>query len=188
MITGVQLQACVELVVVAYGSSTELGSFGHQCSPGEDNVDFLPWSYFSDFLLLNISLTHQRSCIPSSYPMSDICDWCNHRLMRLVPKYWRSAYIVDSRDIISINTEANKGCTICKLLRESLVALQANVEDDTCRVMTIAVPTMDQRQFTLRFRYSLSSGAPSKVFTFCLQGICHTPTQPWGRRGLGSKS
>jgi hypothetical protein len=83
--------------------------------------------------------------------MSNICNWCNHRLMRLIPKYWRRDYFEDSREISSINTKAKKGRTICRLLRESLVALQVDVEDDKFRVMTIAVPILDQRQFTLRF-------------------------------------
>ena len=113
-----------------------------------------------------------------SYPMSNICNWCNYRLMRLIPKYWRRDYIEDSREIASINAKAKKGCTICRLLREGLVALQANVEDAKCRVMTIAVPTLDQRQFTLQFRYSPNSGTSSKRFTFCLQGTCHTPVRP----------
>lgn len=83
----------------------------------------------------------------------EICDWCNNRTIRLIPKCYRESYVEDSRTFEHTNSSAREGCQICTVLCAGLVAVVGQPYSQIW-IRTKLVPSLDKSAFTLEFRYS----------------------------------
>ncbi len=124
------------------------------------------------YLAMDLLYNYQNRKSPSN-SRPELCDWCHNRAIRLVPKFYREAYVEDSRPFKDIKISARDGCQMCVLLCAGVSALVGQLERNDCKIRTRLVPSLDKSHFTIEFRCSQvlnSSDVQSKrfrLFEFC---------------------